>query len=124
MDPVQVASIVSILVISVIVIIRTTSKSKAEELVKYAQVTANTLRMFMQAAEIAVTDVENDLKKYGDATPEGLKKAAAEKAAELLKAWGVFVPEDTVGVLLTMVEDAYQRLKASKQYHILPVVEQ
>jgi hypothetical protein len=117
LDPVHVSAIVAVLVIAVIAVIRTTAKSKADELVKYAQVAANTAHMFVQAAETAVTDVENDLKKYGEASPAELKQAAAQKAAEILKAWGVPVSEDMMGALLTMVEDAYQRLKATKQLY-------
>jgi hypothetical protein len=119
MEPTTVASIAAVAVIAVVAIVRSSmNKSKADELVKYAQVAAQTAHLFVQAAEQAVTDVESDLKKFGGLQPAELKQAAAEKAAEILKAWGVFVTPQMMDALLSIVEDAYQRMKANKtQFH-------
>jgi hypothetical protein len=119
MDPTTVASIVAVAVIAVVAVVRSSmSKSKADDLVKYAQVAAQTSLLFMRAAEQAVVDVENDLKQFGDMSPSELKQAAAEQAKAILEAWGVFVSDDMLSALLSMVEEAYQRLKASKaEFH-------
>ncbi len=115
MNPEVVASIVAVLVIAVVAVVRSSvSKSKADELLKYAQVAAQTALLFAQAAEQAVIDVENDLKQYSDLEPAELKKAAIEKAQAILKAWGVFVDETMLNALASMIEAAYQRMKAEK----------
>ncbi len=114
MNPETVASIVAVAVIAVVAVVRSSmSKSKADDMVKYAQVATQTALLFTQAAEQAVVDVENGLKAYGQASPAELKQAAAAKAREILKAWGVFVDDSMLDALLSMIETAYQRLKPS-----------
>ena len=111
-----VTGIISLSVIVITLLLRSQfGESEADRLLKLGEVAMNTARLIVRAAEIAVVQVEESLKKDGELTNQELKGAAIKIAAELLANWGISVDESLLRALAAAIEDAYQRMKAAGQ---------
>ena len=109
--PATVASIVGLAVIVVVALLRDNfGETEADRLIKVGQSSMRLAQLVLEAAQIAVVEVEESLKD-GEMTPEELKQAAVTIAAELLESWGIVVNQAVVASLFSVVEAAYQRLK-------------
>jgi hypothetical protein len=114
---------ISLTIIAVVFLLRKQfGETEAERLLKLMEAANNTAQMLVEAAEVAVVEVENSIKKYGDASDEELKASAVEIAAQLLRTWGIAVDQSLLRSLLALVEAAYQRMKAENTpVHTMPV---
>ena len=90
-------------------------ETEAARLVKYAEVVGRTMTAVIQAAEIAVVEVEESIKKYGDLSDHALKEAAVDIALKLLDSWGVSVSGPLADEVVAVVEWAYQQMKQIKR---------
>ena len=115
-SPALVTGIISLGVIAVVALLRAQfGETEADRLIKLGGVAMNTARMIIRAAEIAVVEVEESLKRDGQLSNEELKNAAVKIAAELLAQWGIAVDQKLLYALMATVEEAYQRMKAAGQ---------
>jgi hypothetical protein len=122
--PGVVVSIISLAVIAVTLLLRKQfGETEAERLIKLGQVSMHTAELIVQAADIAVVEVEEDLKKVGELSDEELKQEAVKVAVDLLANWGIHVDQGLIRTLFAVVESSYQNMKADQQFHILPVQE-
>jgi len=111
--PATVASIIGLAVILVVALLRDNfGETEADRLIKVGQASMRLAQLVLEAAQIAVVEVEESLKD-GDMTPEELKQAAVTITAELLDSWGVVVNQAVLSSLFSVVEAAYQQLKAA-----------
>jgi len=109
--PATVASIIGLAVILVVALLRDNfGETEADRLIKVGQASMRLAQLVLEAAQIAVVEVEESLKD-GDMTPEELKQAAVTITAELLDSWGVVVNQAVLSSLFSVVEAAYQQLK-------------
>ena len=109
--PATVASIVGLAVIVVVALLRDNfGETEADRLIKVGQSSMRLAQLVLEAAQIAVVEVEESLKD-GEMAPEELKQAAVTIAAELLESWGIVVNQTVISSLFSVVEAAYQRLK-------------
>ena len=115
--PATVASIIGLAVILVVALLRDNfGETEADRLIKVGQASMRLAQLVLEAAQIAVVEVEESLKD-GDMTPEELKQAAVTITAELLDSWGVVVNQAVLSSLFSVVEAAYQQLKANFDPH-------
>jgi hypothetical protein len=122
--PGVVVSIISLAVIAVTLLLRKQfGETEAERLIKLGQVSMHTAELIVQAADIAVVEVEEDLKKASELSDEELKQEAVKVAVDLLANWGIHVDQGLIRTLFAVVESSYQNMKADQQFHILPVQE-
>ena len=118
-----VTGIISLSVIVITLLLRGQfGESEADRLIKLGEVAMNTARLIVRAAEIAVVQVEECLKKDSELTNQELKEAAIKIAAELLANWGISVDESLLRALAAAIEDAYQRMKAAGQPAVTAVL--
>jgi hypothetical protein len=111
--PATVASIVGLAVIVVVALLRDNfGETEADRLIKVGQSSMRLAQLVLEAAQIAVVEVEESLKD-GEMAPEELKQAAVTIAAELLESWGIVINQAVISSLFSVVEAAYQRLKAA-----------
>jgi hypothetical protein len=123
-SPAVVTSIISLTVIVVTLFLRKQfGETEAERLIKLGQVSMHTAELIVKAAEIAVVEVEEDLKQSGELSSEQLKQEAVKIAVDLLANWGIMVDQGLIRTLFAVVESAYQNMKADKQFYALPVQE-
>jgi hypothetical protein len=123
-SPAIVTSIISLTVIVVTLFLRKQfGETEAERLIKLGQVSMHTAELIVKAAEIAVVEVEEDLKQSGELSSEQLKQEAVKIAVDLLANWGIMVDQGLIRTLFAVVESAYQNMKADKQFYALPVQE-
>ena len=109
--PATVASIIGLAVIVVVALLRDNfGETEADRLIKVGQSSMRLAQLVLEAAQIAVVEVEESLKD-GEMAPEELKQAAVTIAAELLESWGIVVNQAVISSLFSVVEAAYQRLK-------------
>jgi len=109
--PATVASIIGLAMIVVVALLRDNfGETESDRLMKVGQASVRLAQLVLEAAEIAVAEVEKSLKD-GDMTPEELKQAAVTIAAELLDSWGIVVNQSLLSSLFAVVEAAYQKLK-------------
>ena len=120
--PATVASIIGLAVILVVALLRDNfGETEADRLIKVGQASMRLAQLVLEAAQIAVVEVEESLKD-GDMTPEELKQAAVAITAELLDSWGVVVNQAVLSSLFSVVEAAYQQLKnAASKFDPHPV---
>ncbi len=125
MEPsVLVSAVVSLAAIVIVALLRSQfGETQAKKMVAYGQLAAHTAYVYMEAAKIAVVEIENGLKKAGESTDAELKAAAAELAGKILSSWGIYVDQSLIATLIATVEAAYQKMKAEKQYTTQPVLE-
>ena len=115
--PATVASIIGLAVILVVALLSDNfGETEADRLIKVGQASMRLAQLVLEAAQIAVVEVEESLKD-GDMTPEELKQAAVTITAELLDSWGVVVNQAVLSSLFSVVEAAYQQLKANFDPH-------
>ena len=115
--PATVASIIGLAVIVVVALLRDNfGESEADRLIKVGQSSMRLAQLVLEAAQIAVVEVEESLKD-GEMAPEELKQAAVTIAAELLESWGIVVNQAVLSSLFSVVEAAYQQLKANFDPH-------
>ena len=116
-----VALVVSGAVILVVILLRKQfGETEAARLLKLLDAATQTVDLIAQAAQVAVTEVENGLKKYGNASDEELKAEAIRIAAELLSQWGISVDQALLNSLVAMIEAAYQNMKREQEFRALP----
>ncbi len=122
MEPsVLVSAIVSLAVIAVVALLRGQfGETQAKKLIAYGQMAAHTAYLYMEAAKVAVVEIENGLKKAGESTDAELKQAAVDLTGQILSSWGIHVDPSLVATLIATVEAAYQKMKAEKQVTIQP----
>ena len=122
MEPsVLVSVIVSLAVIAVVALLRGQfGETQAKKLIAYGQMAAHTAYLYMEAAKVAVVEIENGLKKAGESTDAELKQAAVDLTGQILSSWGIHVDPSLIATLIATVEAAYQKMKAEKQYTIQP----
>ncbi len=122
MEPsVLVSAIVSLAVIAVVALLRGQfGETQAKKLIAYGQMAAHTAYLYMEAAKVAVVEIENGLKKAGESTDAELKQAAVDLTGQILSSWGIHVDPSLIATLIATVEAAYQKMKAEKQYTIQP----
>ncbi len=122
MEPsVLVSAIVSLAVIAVAALLRGQfGETQAKKLIAYGQMAAHTAYLYMEAAKVAVVEIENGLKKAGESTDAELKQAAVDLTGQILSSWGIHVDPSLIATLIATVEAAYQKMKAEKQYTIQP----
>ena len=122
MEPsVLVSAIVSLAVIAVVALLRGQfGETQAKKLIAYGQMAAHTAYLYMEAAKVAVVEIENGLKKAGESTDAELKQAAVDLTGQILSSWGIHVDPSLIAALIATVEAAYQKMKAEKQYTIQP----
>ena len=112
-SPAVVASIVSLMVVVVTALLKDNfGETESDRLLKVGQASMRVAQMILEAAEIAVLEVEESLKKSGGLTPEELKRSAVTITADLLSNWGMVVNQQLVESLFAVVESAYQKMKA------------
>ncbi len=110
-----VSAIVSLAAIVVVALLRGQfGETQAKKLVLFGQVAAQNAYMYLEAAKIAVVEIENGLKKAGDATDAELKQSAVELTGKILSSWGIYVDQSLIATLIATVEAAYQKMKAEK----------
>jgi len=113
-SPTVVAGIVSLAIVVVTALLRSRlGETEAERLLKVGQSSMRVAEMIVQAAEIAVIEVEKSLKKTGEMSNQELKQAAVQITADLLTEWGIVVNRTLIESLFAVVEAAYQRMKVA-----------
>jgi hypothetical protein len=113
-SPAVVTALISLTLIGITALLRDKfGETRSEQLIKLGQAAMHTAELITQAAEIAVTEVEHDLKQSGEMSNEELKEAAVHITVDLLANWGVQVDEGLIRVVFSVVESAYQRMKAA-----------
>ena len=117
-----VSAVVSLAAIVIVALLRGQfGETQAKKLVLFGQSAAHTAYVYMEAAKIAVVEIENGLKKAGESTDAELKQSAVELTGKILSSWGIYVDPNLIATLIATVEAAYQKMKAEKQYTIQPV---
>ena len=111
MDPVLVAGFVTLATIVVVFIFRVTGN---EDALKKAESITELMNQVIQAATIAVTEVDATMKETEGMSNVELKAYAVDVAIDILQGWGITVTPAMANQLGAVIEWAYQQLKANK----------
>jgi hypothetical protein len=87
-------------------------ETEADRLIKVGQSSMRLAQLVLEAAQIAVVEVEESLKD-GEMAPEELKQAAVTIAAELLESWGIVINQAVISSLFSVVAVSLKKLKAA-----------
>jgi hypothetical protein len=113
-SPTTVTTLIALTLIGLTLVLRDKfGETRSQQLINLGQAAMQTASLIVQAAEIAVVEVENDLKQNADLSNEELKEEAVHIAVDLLANWGIVVDEALVRVMFSVVESAYQRMKVA-----------
>lgn len=127
MEPAIVTGFVSLAVIGAIVVLRKyLGETDAAKKLAYAQAATEVMHQVVKAAQIAVVEVEDALKKHGELSDEMLKEEAVDIVVKLLESWGVVVSPAFLQQIAAVVEWAYQEMKSMRRvedaYYTTPVL--
>ena len=113
-------------IVAVFLLRRYLGDSEAKQVLDQAQTVTELMNQILKAAQVAVVEVEEAIKKNQDLPDADLKDQACYIALQILESWGVTVSPELVDQIAAVVEWAYQEMKSMRRvedaYYAMPVL--